>query len=285
MKLCRFDDNRLGVVEGDTIRDVSAALDVLPAYHYPLPKGDPLIANLAAVRARIDEIAGSAPTVALSGVRLLSPVANPSKIVAAPINYQAHIDLDLMDKEIAYKHEIAHISNAGLFLKSATSLVGAGEGVGIRFPDRRNDHEIELAVVIGSEARNVSEAAALDYVAGYAIGLDMTVRGPEDRSFRKSLDSYTVLGPWLTTRDEAPDPSNLALRLSVGDDVRQDANTNELVYPVPKLISLASAWYTLYPGDVLITGTPAGVGPVVDGDVMRCSIDGLGTMDVAVRNL
>ena len=123
----------------------------------------------------------------------------------------------------------------------------------------------------------------LQYVAGYSIGLDITIRGPEDRSFRKSPDSYTVLGPHLVTPDEVRVPSNLHVSISVNGTVRQDSNTSDLVLGVPELIAMASSFYTLYPGDVILTGTPQGVGPVRPGDVMEASIEIIGGMTVEVR--
>jgi len=148
--------------------------------------------------------------------------------------------------------------------------------------ERRNDHEVELAVVIGKEGRNIAADDALDFVAGYCIGLDMTIRGPEDRSFRKSPDSYTVLGPWLVTADEIPDPGALEVKIEVNGVVKQRENTAELILSVPQLIAWASSFYTLYPGDVLLTGTPQGVGPVKPGDVMLATIERIGEMRVAV---
>jgi 2-keto-4-pentenoate hydratase/2-oxohepta-3-ene-1,7-dioic acid hydratase in catechol pathway len=149
--------------------------------------------------------------------------------------------------------------------------------------DRRNDHEIELVAIIGKPARNVSKEAALDHVAAYCIGLDMTLRGPEERSLRKSLDTYTVLGPWFVTADEIPDPHNLQLVLTVNGEPRQNANTRDLILNLRDLISWASTFYTLHPGDVLMTGTPEGVGRVVPGDTIDARIDGIGAMQVKVR--
>ena len=195
MKLCRFDDNRLGLVAEDGIRDVSAVLSRLPAVTYPFPRHDALVAHLGELRPQLEH----------------------------------------------------------------------------------------AAVLIGARVRNVSAAEALGCVAGYCIGLDMTIRGPEDRSLRKSPDSYTVLGPWLVTADEVPDPGNLALRITVNGAVRQDAHTSDLILGVAQLIEWASAFYTLHPGDVILTGTPQGVGPVRPGDVMVATIERIGSMRVAVQ--
>ena len=283
MKICRFNDNRLGVVEGDKIKDVSAALEVLPQHAYPFPQHDLLIANLPAVIARIRTLLADAPTVALAGARLLSPVANPGKIVAAPVNYEKHLKEVLGDPNIHHNNQIGEIQRVGLFLKANSSLVGASEGVALRKRDRRNDHEVELAVIIGKEANNVSRADALQYVAGYSIGLDITIRGPEERSLRKSPDTYTVLGPWLVTSDELSDPNALDLSIKVNDEVRQKSNTSDLILDVAHLIEFASSFYTLHPGDILITGTPEGVGPIEPGQTMTAEIEKIGVMQVAIR--
>ena len=285
MKLCRFNDNRLGIVDGETVKDVTAALDVLPQVRYPFPWHDPLIANLASVAGRARTLAADAPAVPLANVRLLSPVANPGKLIAAPVNYQKHLDEVRGDSQIHHGN-VAHtitIHSAGLFLKATSSLVGPGEGVALRKLDRRTDHEVELAVVVGKEARNIAAANALDYVAGYSIGLDITIRGSEDRSFRKSPDSYSVLGPWLVTVDEIPDPGALDLQISVNGEQRQKSNTRYLILGVAELIELASSFYTLYPGDVIYTGTPEGVSPIEPGDRIVATIQRIGTMEVAVR--
>jgi 2-keto-4-pentenoate hydratase/2-oxohepta-3-ene-1,7-dioic acid hydratase in catechol pathway len=285
MRLCRFNDNRLGLVDGQQVRDVTAALDVLPDYRYPLPKHDPLIANLPRVLTRARELARDAAAVPIDSVALLSPVANPGKLIAAPVNYQKHLD-EVRGDVALHNNNPGHtvtIHNAGVFLKATSSLVGAGEGIAVSKPDRRTDHEVELAFVIGTRGRNISRADALRHVAGYAIGLDITIRGSEDRSLRKSPDSYSVLGPWLVTADEIPDPGTLDLQISVNGEQRQQSNTRYLILGVPELIELASSFYTLEPGDVIFTGTPEGVSPIEAGDRIVATIDTIGTMAVSVR--
>jgi 2-keto-4-pentenoate hydratase/2-oxohepta-3-ene-1,7-dioic acid hydratase in catechol pathway len=271
MKICRFDDNRIGLVVGDEIHDVTEQFKP-PSFSYPLPKFDPLIAQLPAFQ----------KTKPAKVQKLLSPVANPGKIMAAPVNYTKHLQEALADKGIHHGNLVAEIHKVGIFLKASSAVVGPGEGVRLVHTDRRNDHEVELAVVIGRQGRNISEREALNHVAGYCIGLDMTIRGPEERSMRKSPDSYCVLGPWLVTADELGDPGALQLSIAVNGEVRQDANTSDLILPVPKLIAWASSFYTLYPGDVLLTGTPQGVGPVKPGDVMKAAIERIGSMEVKV---
>jgi 2-keto-4-pentenoate hydratase/2-oxohepta-3-ene-1,7-dioic acid hydratase in catechol pathway len=282
MKLCRFGDDRYGVVRDGIVYDITSEVAAAVA-GTRLRRGDVAIAQLAAIRARAGGAAAGTRVGPVDEVAFLAPVVNPTKIVAAPVNYEAHVVESEADPGITFNHAVARIDKAGLFLKAASSLVGPGEGVAVRFPDRRTDHEIELGLVIGRTCGNVAEADALDVVAGYAIALDMSVRGTEDRSFRKSIDSYSVLGPWLVTPDEVPDPDDVDFTLRVNGEVRQQSNTRRLILHVRKLIAWASRWYTLYPGDVLMTGTPEGVGPVGPGDVMECEMAHIGAMRVAVR--
>jgi len=123
----------------------------------------------------------------------------------------------------------------------------------------------------------------MEYIAGYTIGLDITIRGTEDRSFRKSVDTHSVLGPWLVTADEISDPGDLDLEIAVNGEQRQKSNTSRLILGVPDLIELASSFYTLYPGDVIFTGTPEGVSPIEAGDEIVATIEKIGTMRVRVR--
>lgn len=283
MKLCRYDGDRVGFVEDDVVIDVTNALEILGSLHWPVPRGDRLIARLDAFLAAAKALTGTA-RVSLSDLQLLSPIANPTKIIGAPVNYAKHLDESRQDEGIHYARDIKTIDYYGLFLKANSSLVGPSEGIALRFADRRNDHEVELVAVIGKMADRVRREDALDYVAGYTIGLDMTVRGTEARSFRKSIDTYTVIGPWLVTADEIGDPGDLDLELTVNGVVRQKSNTHMLIFDVPRLIEYASSFYTLYPGDLIMTGTPEGVGPVQPGDVVKASIASIGEMTVRVRS-
>lgn len=286
MQLCRFGEGRLGVMECGNVRDVTAALEVLPKCEYPFPSHDLLIAHMNRVIARIREIAPSSLCSPLAGVKLLSPVANPGKIIAAPVNYQKHLDEVKDDAAIHQENQsnTLTIHKAGLFLKANSSLVGPGEGIALRFPERRNDHEVELAVIISKRASNVKKEDALNYVAGYAIGLDISIRGTEDRSFRKSPDSYTVLGPCLVTPDEVGNPDVLDLTISVNGETRQSSNTRCMILKPAELIELASSFYTLYPGDIIITGTPEGVSPIIPGDTVIATVENVGKMEVKVRS-
>ncbi len=285
MRLCRYNDNRLGLLRGDKLHDVSSILGSLSPLAYPVPWGDHLIANLSGLRSEMERLADKATPTPAAEAKFLSPVANPSKIIGTPVNYHLHALEGRADPDIAaYANSRPHsIMEQGLFLKACSSLVGPCEGITLRYPDRRTDHEAELGVVIGKKTANISAADALSCVAGYAIALDMVVRGKEDRSFRKSPDSYAVLGPWLVTADELPDPSELDFSLTVNGEVRQKANTREMIIDVPTQIAWASSNYTLYPGDIIMTGTCQGVGPVKPGDTIRVEFERIGAMDVPVK--
>jgi 2-keto-4-pentenoate hydratase/2-oxohepta-3-ene-1,7-dioic acid hydratase in catechol pathway len=284
MRICRYDDDRIGIVTDNRVHDVTPVLKDLPSWTYPLPVFDPFIANLPKLRPAFEREARQSGARPIDGVRLLSPVASPGKIIAAPVNYKKHLEEVLAQKEIHHGNLINEIHRAGVFLKATSSLIGPGEGIKLVHLDRRNDHEIELAVVIGKTARNIRAKQALDYVAGYCIGLDITIRGPEERSFRKSPDSYTVLGPWLVTADELTNPSRLSFTITVNGEIRQNANTDDLILGVDDLIEWASSFYTLHPGDVILTGTPQGVGPVRPGDVLVAKMEGIGEMQVDVAS-
>ena len=280
MRLCRFDQDRLGVVIGDTVRDVSALQDEMRrACAYDM-QGDAVIAGLSAWRQRLEQAAQRAAPIALSAVKLLAPVARPSKVIAAPTNYENHIAEMAArsggDPPVAPRF----IEIAGLFLKANSSLVGASGVVPIHFRDRLNEHEVELVLVIGKPGRDIARAEALNHVAGYCMGIDMTVRGKEDRSFRKSLDGYAPVGPWLVTADEIADPDDLTIELTVNGEQRQRASTRNLIFSCRRLIEFASSYYTLHPGDYLFTGTPEGVGPVQPGDWMSASCPEIGELRI-----
>jgi 2-keto-4-pentenoate hydratase/2-oxohepta-3-ene-1,7-dioic acid hydratase in catechol pathway len=283
MRICRFDDDRLGLVLGDEVLDVTSALEVIPPQRWPLAFGDPLLRHFDAVLDRVRALQASAPRRRLAEVKLKSPVASPTKIVNAPINYQAHIDEAKADPKLGGGRKLNHITDWGLFLKATSALIGPGEEIRLRGgAEKRNDHEIELAVIIGKECGKATLENALDCVAGYAIGLDMTIRGPEMPSWRKSVDTYAVCGPWITTKDEVPDPNNLHLSIKVNGETRQDSSTSRMVYNVHRLIEYATSMYTLYPGDLIFTDTPEGVGPVKPGDVLTAEIERVGRFDIRV---
>jgi 2-keto-4-pentenoate hydratase/2-oxohepta-3-ene-1,7-dioic acid hydratase in catechol pathway len=267
VKLGRFGDDRIGVVRGAFVHDVTAAVDVATSPTYARSRGDALIAGFEQLRPRLEAACDSAPRLDLASVQWLSPVTSPSRVIAVRTNYGPG----------------AAGSDPDLFVKSPSSVVGPSEGIELRFPGRRTDHEVELVAVVGRECDAVAPAEALDCLAGYCIGIDVTLRGDEDRGLRKSLDGYTVLGPWLTTADEIGNPAGRRIALDVNGEPRQDGDTSQMRHDVAGIVSFASRYFRLRPGDVIMTGTPAGVGPLEPGDSIECRIEGLGEMHVAVR--
>ena len=273
MRICCFDSDRVGVVAGDEVVDLTP--------HLPAGE-DPALVLSGIAPAQLAAWQEGAARRPLASVRLDSPVRRPGKVIAAPVNYRKHVE-EMLASGQAHGHTLTDIRQAGLFLKASSSVTGVASGIRQRFLDRRTDYELELCAVIGRAADRVNAGEALRHVAGYCLGLDITVRGPEDRSFRKSIDTYCVLGPWLTTPDEAGDPAGVHLRLLQNGQLRQDASTADMVLGVAELIAFASQFYTLEPGDVLMTGTPQGVGPIRPGDVLEASAHTLGQMRVTVH--
>lgn len=281
MKLCRFNDDRLGVIEGDEVVDVSAALAVLPAVRWPYPKGDALCMHWGAIRPAIDAARQAAPRHRLSEVALSSPIANPTKIIGIARNRKdlESENLDFVSPESNARKDSDPIF---MFIKANSAQAGVSDGVVLRFTDRRNDPEAELSIVIGRQGTDIAYDAALDYVFGYTIGLDMTLRGKESASSRKSIDTYALTGPCVATVDEIPDPDSLGFSLSINGSVIQESNTSELAFDIRSLIAHASTFYTLYPGDIIMAGTPVGFEPVHAGDRMDVTFEGIGSMSIAI---
>jgi 2-keto-4-pentenoate hydratase/2-oxohepta-3-ene-1,7-dioic acid hydratase in catechol pathway len=266
----------VGVVDpdGSGVRDVTAGIG--PLIGPETAAVSPMRRLLAATAGDLSVLTGhldGAPLRAWSDVTLQPPVPDPSKIVAAPVNYVDH------QAEMA---QSTAIEAFGVFLKAPSSLLAAGGTVQLPYTDRRFDQEGELGVVIGRTARHVRAGDAAAHVAGYTCLLDMTMRGGEDRSTRKSFDTFTPCGPHLVTPDEAGPPEEMRLRCTVDGTLRQDAAVADLIWDVPRLIAYVSSVMTLHPGDVLATGTPAGVGAVADGAEITVDITRVGRLRVTV---
>jgi 2-keto-4-pentenoate hydratase/2-oxohepta-3-ene-1,7-dioic acid hydratase in catechol pathway len=281
VKIAAFDNDRVGVVRGDDVLDVSS---VVPASrHWPPTHVSTLIAEWDERQAAVRAACETAAPVPLSQVSLLPPVQAPLHVVGAPANYRKHIaEMGSIGSGGRSMREL------GFFLMAPSSLVGPGGRVLLpRGSDRRFHHECELAVVIGRRCRDVSVDAALGHVFGYAALMDLTMRMTEDlkeeRTMRKSFDTFTPMGPWITTADEVPDPQDLRMELFVNDELRQQARTADMIVPIAEQISMISSVMTLQPGDVLATGTPDGVGDIRPGDVVRISIEHVGGFSVEVH--
>jgi len=288
VRLAILEGLRLGVVTGEEVADVTGAL---PWPHDP----DPLTAgwwrrlcrDFELVRPALAAAAADpvSPPVPLDQARLLAPAVNPSKIVAAASNYAAHV---------AEMHEVqertlgaveAWMMDFDVFLKAPSSIAGPRDDIRLPPQEAASEihHEAELVAIIGTGGRRIPAPAALDAIAGYTIGLDITVRGKADRSRRKSYDTFSPLGPWLVTRDEAGDPADMEIELDRNGVRRQQVSTRDMLVPVSQIVAYASAVMTLLPGDVIFTGAPPGVGPIAPGDKLQVRISRLGQMEVGVR--
>ncbi|QPC84714.1 fumarylacetoacetate hydrolase family protein [Phototrophicus methaneseepsis] len=266
MKWIRFQDDDgvfFGRVEGDTVKKTGLTWEEVLAGQ----QGDDLATYL------------------FSDVKLLVPVERPSKIVAVGQNYMDH----------CREQNVAPPERPILFTKFTTSLIGPGDAIewqeGLT---EQVDFEVELAVVIGKEARRVSEEDALDYVFGYTVANDVSARdlqyGDKQWVRGKSLDTFCPMGPCVVTADEIPDPQALNLKTTLNEAVMQDSHTGEMIFNVRHLIAFCSNAFTLLPGDVLLTGTPNGVGkfrepPVFmqNGDTITVEIEGIGSIINPVR--
>jgi 2,4-diketo-3-deoxy-L-fuconate hydrolase len=285
MKISWFNEMQLGVVEKDHVLDVSSVLAKLPKDTYPKMSGDLLITHLQKILPDIKEATVNAKRFPINSCVFHSPVARPTKIIGTPANYLKHVEeAETDDNKIVFTNRYSgSIREQGLFLKANSALVGSSNGITVHMPDRRTDHEMELGVVIGKKVSKVSVEEAMNAVIGYSIALDIVVRGPEDRSFRKSLDSFAVLGPWLVLTDEIKDPTNLDFSLAVNGELRQSSNTSMMIMSIAEQIAWASEFYTLWPGDILMTGTCEGVGPIRPNDSLCCYIEQIGEMIVQVK--
>ena len=288
MRLAILDGLRLGVVCETTVIDVTAAL---PWPHDP----DPLTAgwwrrlcrDLDLVRPALAAAARdpAAPRVAVGDAPLLAPVVNPSKIVAAASNYQSHVAEMHEVQERTLGRVESWMMEFDVFLKAPSSIAGPRDDI-VLPPDQRDreiHHEAELVAIVGKGGKDIAPRDALSRIAGYTIGLDITVRSKADRSRRKSYDTFSPLGPWLVTSDEVADPADMDIELERNDVPKQKVSTRDMLVPVQDIVAYASRVMTLLPGDVLFTGAPPGVGPIEPGDTLRVRISRLGEMRLTVR--
>ena len=270
MRIARFDDGRIGLVRDRTIIDIS---DIVAERDWPPVAMTRLVANFASHRSAL-QAALDRPGKPIDQVRLLTPLPWPSKVIAYPVNYHDH------GKEMGSTYRA---NTLGFFLKPPSSLSGPSEPIVLpEVSGRRIDHECELGIVIGKEGRHIPRERWAEYVFGYSLLIDVVVRGKEERVARKGFDTFCPVGPWIVTADELGDPSALRGRLWVNDEIRQDANTRDLVVDVPGMIEMAASVMTLYPGDIIAAGTPAGVGPIKPGDKVRIEFERIGEMTLDV---
>lgn len=274
MRLASFNGHRVGVVlEDERLADISTLVDPDPSAWPPVVmlKAIAAFPQLATV---IRRELGGLPVHKISDVRLETPIPWPNKLIAFPTNYQAHID----EMQSTYRAD-----TKGFFLKANSSLIGPSDEIVLpELSGYEVHHECELALIVGKQGRNIQHDAAMDHIFGFTCLIDVTVRGSQERVMRKSYDTFTPVGPYVVTADEVPDPHSLELGLWVNGERRQHGNTRDFILDIPSMISLASSVTTLFPGDIIATGTPAGVGPIQPGDEIHISIPPIGSMTVPV---
>jgi 2-keto-4-pentenoate hydratase/2-oxohepta-3-ene-1,7-dioic acid hydratase in catechol pathway len=273
MKLVSFNGCRIGLVQDDRVVDVS---DLVGGNNgkWPPVAMNHLIDDFDRLRPTL-ESARTRPGVPIASVTLRTPVPGATKVIAFPVNYHKHGE----EMDASYRANIQ-----GFFLKPPSALSGASEPIVLPAvaPGRRIDHECELAIIIGKLGRDIPRGCWQEYVFGYSCLVDVTVRGSEERVARKAGDSFCPVGPWIVTADEVGDPGALRGRLWVNDELRQDANTRDLIVDVPGMIEMASSVMTLYPGDIIASGTPEGVGPIRPCDKVKIEFERVGSMTLDV---
>ncbi|MHC3439868.1 fumarylacetoacetate hydrolase family protein [Natrialbaceae archaeon A-gly3] len=272
MRLVRFNDDRLGLLTDDGIIDVTDRLG--------LETNDPL-KEYARKDLDASEYEDEDADYNRDEVTIESPVRRPGKVIAAPLNYENHVEEALADKDIVTE-EWFTIEDKGYFLKAPSSVAGPEDGIELPFNDRRVDHEIELGFVIGEDVKDIQADDVWDAVLGYTILLDVSVRGDQDRSNRKSYDTFTIIGPCVVTPDEVGDPHDLEMELQVNGETKQQENTGNMIYSCADIVEYASIGATIEAGDVVTTGTPEGVSSITGGDTIDAEIENVGSMTVDV---
>ncbi|HWO41033.1 MAG TPA: fumarylacetoacetate hydrolase family protein [Candidatus Eisenbacteria bacterium] len=292
MKICHYNNNQAGVVSGDRVYPIGDAL-IKAGYArngYTMVEIIDALANQPGAMQVARDAAQGGTSMPLSSVKLLAPVTNPGSLWAAAANYRAHqaemiTRMGSAGRENKTKDELM----AEFFLKPTSSIIGPNDTVILPRISRLVDFECELCAVIGTRARNVSEERALDYVFGYLMCWDISQRDPwgkgmqNTRNIRKGFDTFTGLGPWIVTKDEVGDPQNLSIRVLQNGREAMTAHTSDMICTLREHIRFLTSCLTLRPGDLITTGTPAGVSKLNDGDHLKGTIEKIGDMELHVK--
>jgi 2-keto-4-pentenoate hydratase/2-oxohepta-3-ene-1,7-dioic acid hydratase in catechol pathway len=267
---------RPAVLVGDTYVDLVATDTRFPTSVRQILVDSALLAAAREVSARANTV-----MVPAAGARLLAPIHDPQKIICVGLNYRDH----------AIESKMAIPKEPVLFSKFPSALIGHGESIVLPSVSTKVDYEAELVVVVGKRGRRIAEADAMEHVAGYSIGHDVSARDwqleKDGKQWLagKTFDTFAPVGPTLVTRDEIPDPHRLGIRLRLNGKTMQSSNTEQLIFSVAQVISYISIVVTLEPGDLIFTGTPPGIGHALTppvymkpGDVAEVEIDGLGLL-------
>jgi 2-keto-4-pentenoate hydratase/2-oxohepta-3-ene-1,7-dioic acid hydratase in catechol pathway len=292
MKICHYNNNQAGVIVGDSVYNIGDALIKagLSRNGYTMLEIVDALANHPQAMQIAHDASRGAGSVPLSSVRLLAPISNPGSLWAAAANYRAHQEemktrMGNAGRESKSKDELM----AEFFLKTTSSIIGPGDTIILPKISKLVDFECELCAVIGKRARKVTEDQALNYVFGYMMCWDISQRDPwgkgvhNTRNIRKGFDTFSALGPWIVTRDEIDEPQNLTIKVLQNGKEVMTAHTSDMICGLREHIRFLTSCLTLRPGDLITTGTPAGVSQLNDGDHLKGTIEKIGSMELRVK--
>jgi 2-keto-4-pentenoate hydratase/2-oxohepta-3-ene-1,7-dioic acid hydratase in catechol pathway len=293
MKFCHYNNNQAGVVVGDQVYNIGDALikaGLARQGYTMLEIVDALVNNPAAMQIARDATQGSG-AVALSSVKLLAPIQNPGSLWAAAANYYAH-RAEMVERMGSANRPVIDKDDlmAEFFLKTTSSIIGPGDTIRLPKISKLVDFECELCAIIGKPARKVSEDQALDHVFGYMMCWDISQRDPwgkgkqNTRNIRKGFDTFSALGPWIVTKDEVGEPQNLSIKVLQNGKEVMTAHTSDMICGLREHIRFLSSCLTLRTGDLITTGTPAGVSKLNHGDHLHGTLEKVGSMELHVKN-
>ena len=290
MKICHYNQHEAGVVEGERVFPIGATL--VAAGHlrqgYTMQEVIEALANQQEAMQCVRQALKGRP-LALAEVTLLAPIENPPALWCAAANYKDH-QAEMRaasggpDRSDFTKDDLM----AEFFLKPGSSIIGPGGTIELPRVSKHVDYECELCAVIGKKARHVTEAQALDYVFGYTMLWDISQREPwgrnrqNTRNIRKGFDTFTALGPWIVTKDELPEPQDTRIHVELNGRHVMTAHTKDMICGVRDHVRFLSSVVTLRPGDLITTGTPAGVAKLAPGDKLKGRIEKIGEMTLSV---
>ena len=291
MKICRYDNGEAGLIEGDSIYPLGNALAATGVVREGASMAEMVdaLANQSGAAAGL-AAARSGKPLALAAAKLRAPIINPSAIWAAAANYRAH-QAEMKVRVGAYDRTQLSADDlmAEVFLKPASSIIGPSGTVILPKISKHVDFECELCAVIGKTARNVSAEQALDYVFGYTLCWDISIRDPwgvggrhNTRNIRKGFDTFCGVGPWIVSKDEIKEPQDLHITVEQNGKTVMQAHTADMINGLRDLIRFLSSVTTLQPGTLITTGTPAGVSKLAAGDHLKGTFTGIGTMELNV---
>jgi 2-keto-4-pentenoate hydratase/2-oxohepta-3-ene-1,7-dioic acid hydratase in catechol pathway len=292
MKICHYDNNQAGVIVADNVYNIGDPLMKagLARNGYTMLEIIDALANNSKAMQIARDASQDGAGIPLNSVKLLAPITNPGSLWAAAANYRAHQKemierMGSADRVTKTKDELM----AEFFLKTTSSIIGPGDTIILPKISKLVDFECELCAVIGKRARKVTEEQALDYVFGYTICWDISQRDPwgkgvqNTRNIRKGFDTFSALGPWIVTRDEIDEPQNLTIKVLQNGKEAMTAHTSDMICGLRDHIRFLTSCVTLRPGDLITTGTPAGVSKLNDGDHLHGTIEKIGSMELSVK--